>query len=153
MAVLIRHVMNTDPATILAGASMAEAATVFSRTQTSDLVAIDEDDHVVGVLAEGDLLRAVFPRFEEVISAGGSIAEAFRIFLDNGRELASRSIGPLVIRNPITVGPDDELLTVAAVMVSEQIRCVPVVEDDRLLGSVARADVCRGALLPDSVRG
>lgn len=146
---LVRDVMNTEPATIVATATMAEAATVFSDTQTSDLVAIDDAGRLVGVLAEGDLLRAVFPKFDQIIEVGGSLVEAFRMFLDNGRELAERPVGPLIIRDPITVGPDDQLLQVATVMVSEQIRRVPVVDGMRLVGSAARADVCRGVLLPD----
>ena len=146
----IRDVMNAEPATILASATMAEAATVFSDTQISDLVAIDHAGELVGVLAEGDLLRAVFPKFDQIIQVGGSIVEAFRMFLDNGRDLADRPVGPLIIRDPITVGPGDQLLKVATVMVSEQIRRVPVVEGSRLVGSVSRADVCRGALLVTS---
>jgi CBS domain-containing protein len=148
--VLIRDVMNSEPATVFATATMAEAATVFADTRTSDLVAIDEHDELVGVLAEGDLLRAVFPKFDQIIEVGGSLVEAFRMFLDNGRDLAERPVGPLIIRDPITVGPDDQLLQVATVMVSEQIRCVPVLEGTRLVGSVSRADVCRGALLAPS---
>ena len=64
------------------------------------------------------------------------------MFLDNGRNLALDSIKRLIIYNPITVTPDEDLLKVSTVMVEKMIRRLPVVERGRFVGSISRADVC-----------
>ena len=103
---------------------------------------VDDDGRYVGVLAEGDLLHALMPDFEGLMDSGASLADAFRIFVDSGREYADQPIGRLVIRKSITVGPEDELLKAATVMVTKGIRRLAVVDGERLLGTVSRADVC-----------
>jgi CBS domain-containing protein len=70
------------------------------------------------------------------------------------RDLAVRGLadgkGPdtrvreLMTPSPITCGPDDEVEIVREVMVSQQVRRVPVVDQDgRLVGIVAQADIAR----------
>ena len=143
---LVREVMVIHPICIYVDADMLEAAKIVSRAEVSDLVVIDRQKKFVGVLSEGDLLRAILPNFDEVLAAGGSLSDAFRFFVEKGRDLASRSIAQLIIRNPITVKPDDDVAQIATIMVQKQIRRLPVVENDRLLGTISRADICRAVI-------
>lgn len=53
-----------------------------------------------------------------------------------------------MIRDPIVLSPDDDLLRVADIMVTRQIRRLPVVDGQRAVGSISRADLCR-VLLDD----
>jgi CBS domain-containing protein len=143
---LIRDIMNVNATRISARATMKQAAELVSLSQASDLMVVDDQNHFVGVLSEGDLIRAILPRFEELMESGGSLTEAFRVFADHGREHAERPIGPLVIKSPVIVRPEDEVLKAATAMVSKQIRRLPVVDQGKLVGTVSRADICRGAL-------
>jgi len=143
---LVREVMVIHPICIYADADMREAAITVSRAEVSDLMVIDRQKKFVGVLSEGDLLRAILPDFDEVLAAGGSLSAAFRFFVEKGRDLSSRSIAQLIIRNPITVKPDDDVAQIATIMVQKQIRRLPVVENDLLLGSISRADICRAVI-------
>jgi CBS-domain-containing membrane protein len=46
--------------------------------------------------------------------------------------------------NPVSCGPEDEVEVVREVMVAQQVRRVPVVDDQgRLVGIVAQADIAR----------
>lgn len=143
---VIRDIMNINAIRIPDTATMRQAAETVSLSQASDLMVVDKENNFVGVLSEGDLIRAALPQFDEIMSSGGSLTEAFEIFIDKGRELADKPIVPLVIKNPITVKPEDEPLKAATVMVSKQIRRLPVVEEGKLVGTIARADVCRAVL-------
>lgn len=140
--VLVGDVMNRRSARISTEAPMSLAAEFLVVTQASDLMVVDEEGRYVGVLSEGDILRAIMPDFEGLIESGASLREAFRAFLESGRHYADQPIARLIIRTSITVGPEDELLKAATVMVAKQIRRLPVVEDGRLLGTISRADVC-----------
>jgi CBS domain-containing protein len=144
--VLVRDVMNVSPTSIAARSTMREAAELVSRSAASDLAVVDDDGRFVGVLAEGDLIRAALPKFDEIVSSGGSIGEAFEMFMLNGKDLAGQPIDRIVIREPIEVHPNDDLMKVAVVMVSRHIRRLHVVEGGKLAGSISRADICRAVL-------
>ena len=104
---------------------------------------IDDDDNFRGVLSEGDILRTALPDIDEILEEGGSLDDAFDIFLSKGRELSDLPITPLIIEEPIIVAPDDHVAKVATVLLNRQIRLLPVVEAGKLIGTISRADVCR----------
>ena len=128
---------------MLPDARLSEAAHLLASTEASDIMVADDEGILVGVLSEGDIIRAVLPDVEEIRSAGGSVHDALRAFERKASTLAGATITRLVITNPLTIAPDDHLAAVAAVMIANQIRRLPVVEDGRLVGTVSRSDVCR----------
>jgi CBS domain-containing protein len=142
---LIRDVMNTTPARIRAGATMYEAAEAVRSSQCSDLMVVDETGQFVGVLSEGDLIRTVLPKLDELI-AEGSLDAAKDLFESKGQSLGGERIDAIVIKKPITVSPGDRIHSAAATMILKQIRRLPVVEGGKLVGTVARADICAGVL-------
>jgi CBS domain-containing protein len=140
----IRDVMNREPASVLLGSTMADAAELLSHLHENDLAVVDGDGNFIGILAEGDLLRHALPKFEQVLANADSVADAFEMFLASGRHLADQPIDRAVIRNPILIRPDDELLKAAAVMISKNIRTLAVVDGGKLVGMISRADVALG---------
>ena len=87
-------------------------------------VVVCELGRVVGIFSERDVLRL----------AGSS--EAF----------TNRRVDEVMTRRPMTVAPDDDIVAVARLMGERQVRHLPVVEGDRLLGIVGARDVM-GALV------
>ena len=142
----IGDIMNVNATRIRAGATVRQAADVLVASQASDLMVVDEENNFVGVLSEGDLIRAALPRYEEILRDGGSLTDALETFVDNGRGLAAQPIAPMVIREPLTIGPDEALLKAAGTMISRQIRRLPVVSRGKLVGTVSRGDICRAVL-------
>ena len=140
----VSDVMSARVATIAAGTTLREAAKLIESTGASDLVVQDEEGSFVGVLSEGDLIRALMPRTDQ--TDADAILEAFERLLINGRARAGERIESLMIRHPIVLSPDDDLLRVAEIMVTRQIRRLPVVSANRAIGSVSRADLCRALL-------
>jgi CBS domain-containing protein len=135
--------MTVYPVYIHVDATMHRAAEIISIAEVSDLMVVDTNKSFVGVLSEGDVIRAVLPDYDEILTAGGSLADAFGSVVRKGRELAERPILPLIITDPITLKPDDDAALAATVMIEKFIRRLPVVEDGRLVGTVSRADLCR----------
>jgi CBS domain-containing protein len=152
----IREAMTNRVARIRAEASVFEAAEAVSLSGASDLMVVDASGGFLGVLTEGDILRAALPDIDEILAAGGSLEGAFDRFLQKGRDLAALPIMPLVIREPLAVDPDDHVARAAVVFVERNIRLLPVVRDGRLLGVISRADVCNavvGDLPPPAISG
>ena len=152
----IREAMTNRVARIRAEATMFQAAEAVSLSGASDLMVVDSTGAFIGVLTEGDILRAALPDTDEILAAGGSLEGAFDRFLSKGRDLAALPIMPLVIRNPLAVDPDDHVARAAVAFVERNIRLLPVVRDGRLLGVISRADVCNavvGDLPRPQIRG
>ena len=138
----VREIMDQKVARIGESTTFQEAAELLVLTQVSDLIVVDPKGLFIGVVSEGDLIRHLIPDYNEVQSAGGSMQDAFRIFLENGEDLASQSIERLIIRYPILVSPEDELLQVSSIMMEKMIRRLPVVDDSgKFHGTVSRADI------------
>lgn len=147
---LIRDVMTIHPVYVNINSTMHRAAEIISIAEVSDLMVVDDERNFVGVLSEGDMIRAVLPNFDEVVDAGGTLDDAFAFFIRKGRELAQRPIAPHVITDAITMKPNDDAAAAATVMAEKQIRRLPVVEDTRLIGTVSRADICRAVIYYDA---
>ncbi|GAA3284371.1 CBS domain-containing protein [Dactylosporangium vinaceum] len=143
---LVSDVMTAFPAYIRLGSSIRRAAEVISVSEVGQLMVLDHDGRFIGSLSEEDLVRAMLPGFDDVTEAGGTLADAFQLFLDKGRALAERVVDPLVVRDAATVSPGDELARAAVVMLDRGIRRLPVVDDGKLVGTVSRADLCRAVI-------
>jgi CBS domain-containing protein len=144
--VQVRDIMTIYPAYVRIGADMRRAAEIISISEVSDLMVIDYDNKFIGVLSEGDLIRALLPSFDEVLRAGGTLNDAFKFFVQKGRDLVNRPIDPLVIHNAITLKTTDDIAQAAIIMVEKQIRRLPVVDDGKLMGTVSRSDICRAVI-------
>lgn len=145
---VIGDIVNRNSCTIRLGATMKQAAKLVSESQASDLVVVDSENTFIGTLSEGDLIRAVVPNMDELLNTReGSLAKAYEVFLgfsDPAR--GSEPIDRHIIRQPITLHPQDELLKAAIVMVSKQIRRLPVVDRGKFVGTVSRANICSAIL-------
>lgn len=145
-AVLVRDIMTSHPAYIRVGADIRRAAELISVSEVGHLMVLDHDDRFVGSLSEDDLVRAMLPRFDDVTAAGGTIGDAFALFVQKGRDLADRPIDPLVERDAMTVATTDDVAKAAVAMVDKGIRRLPVVDDGKLMGTLSRSDICRAVI-------
>jgi CBS domain-containing protein len=121
--------MVADPVTIAPEAEVMSVARLLVEENISGVIVTDSDNRVVGILTERDFIAVALDAgyFDE---RGGRVAE----FMSTGVEC---------------VGPEDNLIDVAARFVKSPYRRYPVVEDGRLVGVITRRDVLR-ALRSDS---
>jgi len=143
---LVRGVMTVRATRIHEDASLHRAAEIVALSGIGDLMVVDDDGRFAGVLSVGDILRAAMPDMDEIMKEGGSLNQVFQLFLRKASELSYKPISPLIIREPITVDPDDHVAKVAAVLLEKNIGRLPVVKDGRLVGTVSRADICEAVI-------
>jgi CBS domain-containing protein len=84
-------------------------------------VAVCEGERLVGIFTERDVLRL----------AG------------EGSDFADVRVGDVMTRNPVTLGPGDDVLEAARLMGERKIRHLPVLEGENLLGMVGIREVMR----------
>lgn len=124
MGTKVREVMTDRPRCVTLETPISEAAQLMESEDVGSLPVL-EDDQLAGMVTDRDIvIRAV---------AKGKDPRGMPV-----REVASREL--------VTVYADDDLANALQKMASEQVRRLPVVdEENRLVGVLAQADVALGA--------
>jgi CBS domain-containing protein len=124
MAKKISELMSPNPCAIDANKPVAYAARMM-KDEDVGLAPIVEGDRLVGTLTDRDIVTRV-------------VAE--------GKDPQSVTVREVASTNLVTVDPKQDLDEALRLMASNQVRRLPVVEEDgRLVGVVAQADVAREA--------
>jgi CBS domain-containing protein len=119
MAKSVRDAMTEDPRSIGASASVGEAARLM-REQHIGSLPVTEDERLVGMITDRDITTRVV--------AESAVPE-------------TTSVGDVYSRELISVKPNSDLEEALRLMARHQVRRLPVVENDRLVGMVAQADI------------
>jgi CBS domain-containing protein len=119
MAKSVRDAMTADPRSIGASASVVEAAQLMREKHIGSLP-ITDDEQLVGMITDRDITTRV-------------VAEA--------ADPRTTSVGDVSSRDLISVAADNDLDEALQLMARHQVRRLPVVENGRLVGIVAQADI------------
>jgi CBS domain-containing protein len=115
----VRDAMTENPRSIGASATVVEAARLMREEHIGSLP-ITDDEQLVGMITDRDITLRV-------------VAEA--------ADPTSTSVGDVYSRDLISVEPDHDLEEALQLMARHQVRRLPVVENGRLVGIVAQADI------------
>lgn len=121
MAQRVRDIMTENPVSVRPDSQVVEAARLMASEDVGSLPVVD-GDRLVGVVTDRDITVRV-------------VAE--------GRDAGATTVGEIASSDPVTVKPDADLDEALREMARNQVRRIPVVEGDRLVGIVAQADVAR----------
>jgi len=119
MANSVRDAMTENPRSIGQSASVIEAAQLM-RDQHIGSLPITDDETLVGMITDRDIATRV-------------VAEA--------ADPKMTSVGDVYSQDLISVEPDSDLEEAVQLMARHQVRRLPVVENGRLVGIVAQADI------------
>ena len=117
----ITEVMSSNPCAVEADKPVAYAAKMM-KDEDVGLAPIVEGDRLVGTLTDRDIVTRV---------------------VADGRDPQTVSVREVASTDLVTIDPQQDLDDALKLMASHQVRRLPVVEDGRLVGVVAQADVAR----------
>lgn len=140
---LARDVMTTDVATVSAYTPVEQVARFLLDRHISAAPVVDDDDHLVGIVSEGDLMHRAEIGTERQRSWWLSwFASREEVASDYVKSHGHRA-SDVMTRDVIVVHEDTPLGEVAALLERRRIKRVPVVRDGKLVGIVSRADILR----------
>ncbi len=116
---------GTHVETARAQTTASQAARRLTAEGVGSLVIVDDQGHLLGVLSERDLVRALS---------------------EHGPSASDVSVGGLVRERPATCKPEDSLRQVMAIMTRSRARHLPVIAGEALVGIVSIGDVVKGQL-------
>jgi CBS domain-containing protein len=147
-----RDVMTTDVVTFRVHEPITEAMTRLVDAGVDAGPVVDDDGKVVGMLSTSDLMvQQAQLHAPTVLNILGGLIElpgSKKKFERELEQAVAVDVEDAMSRDPITCGPDDTVETIATLMHDHDISRVAVVEDDRLVGIVARGDILRAIIAP-----
>jgi CBS domain-containing protein len=141
-----RDIMTTEVVSVTATTSLKELAKKFIETRYSNMPVLDEQGRLIGVISETDLIEyqrplhipTVMTLFDGVFSLGSE-----KKFQEEVDRVTATTVGDLYRKNPVTCSPATPVNELAGLMSKHKVHLLPVVEDDRMIGVVARLDLIR----------
>jgi len=133
--------MTRSVVTVTPDTSIVDAAGTMLSHHISGLPVVDDAGKLVGVVSEGDFLR------RSEIGTQRKRAKWLHLFTSPGRQATEfihergRKVGEVMTRDPVTVSEDTPLEDLVAVMEKNNIKRLPVMRGDRLVGLVTRANL------------
>jgi len=112
--------MVSDPITISAHASISDAIELMKINSIRHLPVVDEDNSLKGFLTLADLKQGLIPSM-----------------------LGDLNLRDLMIKEPITVGPEDDVEIAAQLIYKHKIGGMPVAEGGKLVGIITATDILR----------
>jgi CBS domain-containing protein len=152
-----RELMTTDVETAAPDDDVSEVLGRLARADFNGFPVVDDEGRVVGIVTQRDLVELFqtkdrtlwipigFPPFMETLTYAVDVSWDD---LDLGVDLlrnANKPISDVMTADVVTVGPDADLDALLDLLADDDrdINRLPVVEDGRLVGIVARQDVLR----------
>jgi CBS domain-containing protein len=119
----IQELMTVKPRTVKTGDSIVDAAKLM-RGEDAGIAPIVDGDRLVGVVTDRDI--------------------AIRVVAE-GKDPSTTKVEEIASSNLVTVEPGQDLDDALRLMAQHQVRRLPVVDDGKLVGIVAQADVAKHA--------
>jgi CBS domain-containing protein len=143
----VRDVMTREVATLRPDQPVAEAADALAEGRYGAMPVVDADGAFVGLLRDEDLIaseaRIHVPTYLMLLGTSVPVPGSMRRFEHELHKFAGSTVAEVMDDHPRTVPPDATLEDVATMMHDDDVTHVPVVDDGRLVGLVARSDVVR----------
>jgi CBS domain-containing protein len=148
--ITVRDIMSTNLITITPDLDIARAAKTLLDNRVNGAPVVDKKGRLVGILCQSDLISqqkklpipTLFTFLDGVIQL-----PSMKQIEKQVSKIAALTVAEAMTPNPVTVNPDTNIETVAALMVDKNFHTLPVVEGSKLVGIIGKEDVLR-TLLP-----
>jgi CBS domain-containing protein len=136
--VMTRNVISVPP-----DATVADAVALMLDRGISGLLVVDHGGTLAGIVTEGDLLR------RDELGTGRRRSWWLRLIASPGRQAADftrthgRRVSDVMTQDVISVTVTSPLEEIVAIMEEHRIKRVPVLDGNKVVGVVSRADLLR----------
>jgi CBS domain-containing protein len=141
----VKEIMTRAVKTITPETRLQEVASLMCLHRFSGLPVVEGEDKLVGILAERDVLRYLFPSLEDVMRGMSSLD--FDSMEGDYQKILEKKAADLMTPSTITVEPDMPILKAVSVMARHNFRRIPVAEGDKLVGMISLGDIHRAIFM------
>ena len=142
------EIMQPNVVTVNENAAIEELTRLLTRKKISGVPVLNDSGRLVGMVSEADLVSLDadihFPHYIELL---GNIIylESIKKYEERLTKAAAVLVKDIMTTDVITAQKDTSMSEIATLMTDKQVNRVPVMDGDRLIGIIARADIVRAA--------
>ena len=141
----VADIMQRDVVTVPPKAKLKDVAKIIFGLQISG-VPVVSDKKLVGLITETDLLRKLYPSYQEFMEDYVH-AKDFEAMEELSDKILDLSAGDIMNKHPRTVTHDTPVMRVQSLMLTRGFGRVPVVDEhNRLLGVLSQGDIFRAVV-------
>jgi CBS domain-containing protein len=134
--IMTRSVITVTPQT-----TIVDAANLMLERHVSGLPVVDTNGKLVGIVSEGDFIR------RSEVGTGRKRGRWLRFILGPGKSASDfvhehgRKVSEVMTKSPLTITEDTALADIVEMMERNNVKRLPVVRDDKVVGIVSRANL------------
>ena len=137
----VRDVMIRNVRTTKIDHSIRSVAKIICQEKISGLPVVDDDNHLVGIISEKDILKALLPGYTEFLEDPIQALD-FKAMEQSYGNILQKKVGELMAHNVYSICIDEPVMKAAAQMDLHHFRRIPVEgHDKRLAGIVSLSDI------------
>ena len=136
----VSEIMKTDVYSVKPDDPLTKVASIICGKKVSGVSVVNDDGELVGIISEKDLLRAMYPSYEEFHEYPIHQMD-FEKMEERYEDISKKKVEECMTKNVITVPPDTPILKLASLMIRQRIRRVPIVDGGKLVGIVSQGDI------------
>ena len=126
---LVKDVMSRNPVVIGPEASVLEAKEIMSKNKVSKLTVVDRGGVLVGLITSADLIK--------VSPSNATTLDMYEL----GYLLSKLSVEKTMVKNVKTTNKEQTVEEAARLMKDYGITCLPVLEENVLVGIITQSDL------------
>ena len=149
MGLTAADIMSKEVITLSPDMGVLELAEIFAINRISGAPVLDDGGNIIGVASQSDLVaQNKNPHIPNAITLFDWVIylESMDKFKAEMDKMAGTTVGDIMTRDVISVGPEATMEDEATIMTEKKVHTIPVVEDGRLLGVIGKLDIVRSLL-------
>ena len=142
---LVKEIMTTDLHTLTSDNTVKEAANLMLDKNISIIPVIDSDNKLLGVVTQSDFIGKKVEVPHAIMGIKQIFGETFhsKNVEDVFAAVRDKKLGDVMTTNLKTVTPEETLNHVLNVLINNNLKRIPVVEGDQLVGVITRRDIMK----------
>ena len=142
---LVKEIMTTDLHTLTSDNTVKEAANLMLDKNISIIPVIDSDHKLLGVVTQSDFIGKKVEVPHAIMGIKQIFGETFhsKNVEDVFAAVRDKKLGDVMTTNLKTVNPEETLNHVLNVLINNDLKRIPVVDGDKLVGVITRRDIMK----------
>ena len=142
----VLELMNPKVVTVGPKTPLREILPLMLRYHLNDLLVLDSEQKLLGIVTYSDLSRRVLPTEAELMEHQEYMTSP-ELMEDRFRDITSVPVDEIMTKNVITVSPNLEALEAGATMTARRVKQLPVVRNNKVIGIISHTDIGWGLMM------
>ena len=134
------ELMSPAVAAVDAKAPLRDVLQLMLRRHLNDVVVVDAQQRLAGIVTYADLSRRLLPTESELMEHEEYMCQPESIE-DRVAGITDVPVGEVMTRHVVTVCPEEEVLKAGAIMTARHIKQLPVVRGEKVVGIISHTDI------------